>query len=184
NYFPFLSVAFFLCFFTRFLLYCFILFFSSCLYFPYLHSFPTRRSSDLLVLLHEVQFPIFRMVQITEAFISKTTQEVKRKCRFIVSREQPLGIGCTCFGGRGDAVNQVAAIVVNFLAVYGLEISRARLGILSGNAANAQHGRLHLMNKDKAHLQQNLQKVHNLGRGTLRKSFGTITALKQETAPG
>src|SRR5690606_24628690 len=78
------------------------------------------------------------------------------------------------------AIDHVAAVARQGDAVAGLEISAARLRVLSGEPADADHGLLQADEHHERHLQQNLELLHYVLGRALVEALRAIAALQQE----
>ena len=78
------------------------------------------------------------------------------------------------------AVDDVAAIDRQLDTVALLGRRRARLGELSGDAADLHHRRRRRVGQDHGHLQEHAKEVADIVGAVLGEAFGAIAALQQE----
>ena len=130
--------------------------------------------------LHPVEVPVFRVVQIREAAVDEAAHEVDGHRRARVRFEQALRIGDARLGRELRRVDQVAAITRQRQAIPGFGIGRARLGVLPGKAANAGDALLQAMRQHEAHLQQDLEAVGDQLGAAIGKALGAVAALQHE----
>ena len=89
--------------------------------------------------LHQVEVPVLRVVQVGEAAVDQRADEVQGERGALVAAQQQLGIGRAVGGREARAVDDVAAVGRQRDAVPRLEVGAARLGVLAGEAADADH---------------------------------------------
>ncbi|VVN58817.1 hypothetical protein PS685_02935 [Pseudomonas fluorescens] len=128
----------------------------------------------------EVQVPLVHLVQVGKAALGKGAQQVQGGGGLVIGLQQAFRVWHAAFFIKADAVDDIASIGRQGHAVDGFVIGRARLGELPGHAPDLDHRAPCREGHDNGHLQQDLERVANLGCRKLRKTLGTITALKQK----
>ena len=108
-------------------------------------------------------------------------QQVQRRGRLPIGLDLPARIGNARFRRELDAVDDVAAIARQFLAVLLLGRRGARLGELSGDAADLHHRRAAGEGQHHRHLQKDAEEVADVVGAVLGEALGAITALQQES---
>ncbi len=81
---------------------------------------------------------------------------------------------------EGDVVDDVAAIGGQADAVDGLVVGRARLGELSGDAADLDDGRGRRERHHHRHLQEHAEEVADVVGRVLFEALGAVAALQHE----
>src|SRR5262249_28190850 len=94
---------------------------------------------------------------------------------------QQLGVGCALFGREPGAVDHISPVSREGNPVAGFRVDRTWFGVLSGEAAEADHSLLASLHQDKAHLQKDLKLAGDGGRFAVSKTLRAITALEEKT---
>ena len=81
---------------------------------------------------------------------------------------------------KRGTIDQIAAIAGQGDAIAGFEVVRARLGVLAGEAAHADHAALAAERQHQAHLQQNFEFVGDGARVAMIVAFGAVAALEEK----
>ena len=87
------------------------------------------------------------------------------------------------FGREGGVVDDVAAIARQFDAVALLHRRGARLGELTGDAADLHHRRGGGIGEHHRHLQEHAEEVADVVRPMFGEAFRTVAALQQKSLP-
>ena len=124
------------------------------------------------------------MVQVGEAAFHQGADEVQGEGGALVAAQQELRVGRARLGGELRPVDDVAAIGGQANAVARLLAGGARLGVLPGEAADADHGPLRAHHQHQAHLQQHLERVGDAGGRAIHEALGAIAALQHEAGAG
>ena len=93
------------------------------------------------------------------------------------------GFGNARFLGELDAVDDVAAIARQLDVALLLDVGRARLGELAGDAADLDHRQLGAKGQHDGHLQEGAEEVADIVGAVLGEALGAIAALQQEALP-
>ena len=106
-----------------------------------------------------------------------------------IGLDQPLRIGRARGGGELRAVDDVAAIARQLLAVLLLDRRGARLGELAGDAADLHHRHGGGIGQHHRHLQEHAQEVADVVGADvvgarIGEALGAVAALQQETLAG
>ena len=96
------------------------------------------------------------------------------------ARSISIGSGCAIRGGERVAVDEIAAVRGQRDAVARLGVGRARLRVLPGDAADADHGRARAVDQHERHLQQDLQLRRDRIGLAVVEALGAIAAVEQE----
>lgn len=132
---------------------------------------------------HVAEVPVEGPVQVGEAGGELGADVVERGSAVHVCGNEAVGVGCAVFGGV--AVEDVAAKGGRGHAVEELGRAGAGLGVLAGHAGNADDGLRGGMDKDEAHLQQQLHLGIDGVGGAVVEQLCAVAALQQElTAEG
>ncbi len=133
--------------------------------------------------LEEAQVPVLGVVEIGEAAVDQRADEVERQRRAVVAAHHAPGVGTAVLGRERQSVHQVAAIGRQRHVAARLEVLGARLGVLPGEATDADHPLLRAVHQHQAHLEQDLELAgDDLGRAVL-EALGAVAALEQEALP-
>ena len=120
---------------------------------------------DLLVavpggaVLDEAEIPPMHMLEIGVAALREGTQQIERRGRLAIGHQHALRVGNARGLGELDAVDDVAAIARQLLAVLRLGRRRAGLGELAGDAAELHHRRAAGIGQHHRHLQEHAEEV-------------------------
>ena len=130
--------------------------------------------------LEEAEVPVLGVVEIGEAAVDQRADEVERERGALVAAQHAPGIGTAILGGERQPVDEVAAVGRQRDVAARLEVLGARLGVLAGEAADADHPLLRAVHQHQAHLQQDLELAgDDLGRAVV-EALGAVAALEQE----
>ncbi|MNY07180.1 hypothetical protein D3C86_1399720 [compost metagenome] len=128
----------------------------------------------------EAQGPAVDVVQVGIAAARKGAQQVQRRGRLVIGLQQALRIGHALFGREAHAVDDVAAIGRQLDAADLFQRRRARLGELTGDAADLHHRLAPGEGQDHRHLQDQAEGVADVVGRELLEALGAVAALKQE----
>ena len=134
------------------------------------------RRDDLLVLrrvrraLRERHVPVLGVVQVREPAVGQRADEVERERGALVGAQHQLGIGRAIGGGERVAVDEVAAIRRQRDAAARLDVGRARLRVLAGDAADADRPACACRARARGHLEQDLELRGDRRRSGSRRS--------------
>ena len=131
-------------------------------------------------ILEEAEHPLMHAAEIGKAAGRERAQQVQRRRRLPVRHQLALRIGDARFRREGDVVDDVAAVARQLDAVDLLGLRRARLGELSGDAADLHHRQRAGIGQDHRHLQQHAEEIADVVGAMLGKALGAIAALQQE----
>ena len=106
---------------------------------------------------HEIEIPIFRMMQIREATIHKRTHEVQRQRTALVAAQEQRRIRRARREFKLRPIDVVATKTRQFHAIPHFTHRTARLRVLPSKSSNARDPLSRSMHKHETHLQQNLQ---------------------------
>ena len=130
----------------------------------------------------EAQVPAVNRVEVGIAALGQRAQQVERRRGLAVGAEQTLRRRRPLLLVEGHAVDHVAAVGGERLAVHGLGIRRARLGELARKAPDLDDRQLGAVGQHHRHLQEDAKSVpHGVGM-ELREALRTVAALQQEGA--
>ena len=141
---------------------------------------------DLLVavpgraVLDEAEIPPMHMLEIGVAALREGAQQVERCRRLPIGHQHAMRIGNARGLGELDAVDDVAAIARQLLAVLRLGRRRARLGELAGDAADLHHRRAAGIGQHHRHLQEHAEEIADGVGAMLGEALGAIAALQQK----
>ena len=144
----------------------------------------TRHAAVLLGhegLLHPIQVPVIEAVRIDEAAADERADEVESEGGAFVAAQHQLGIGSAGRLREVGTIDEVAAIAGEGDAVAGLEIVGAGLGVLAGDAADADQALAAAVREHQADLQQDFELVGDGGGIAVVETLGAVAALEQET---
>ena len=103
-------------------------------------------------MLREIQIPVLGMMQVRDTALHQRANEIQRQSRAFVRPQQELRIGFPFNIGETCPVDQISSITRQRGRLSRLELLGARLGILSGEATDADHGLVASLNQRQAHL--------------------------------
>ena len=121
------------------------------------------------------------VIEIGVAALGEGAQQIERGGRLPVGHRHALRVRSSRGFGEIDAVDDVAAIARQLLAVLDLGRRRARLGELAGDAAELHHRRAAGIGQHHRHLQQHAEEVADGVGAVLGEALGAIAALKQKS---
>ena len=116
-------------------------------------------------LAHEVGVPGVHLAQVCVAAGHEGTNQVEGRGRGVVDVHQPLRIGHAGLGGEVEAVDGVAAVGRQGQPLPGLEVGRARLGVLAGDPAHLHHRHRGRVGQHHGHLEEHPQLVAHVVGG-------------------
>jgi hypothetical protein len=137
-------------------------------------------------ILDEAERPLPHIGEIGVAAVGECAQQVQGRGGVAKGLDLPCRIGTAGLLGEFDAVDDVAAIARQLLAVPLLGRRGARLGELAGDAADLHHRQGGGIGEHHRHLQEHAQEVADVvgadvvGAG-LGEALGAVAALEQET---
>ncbi len=119
------------------------------------------------------------------AAVGQRADQVERRGRMAIGLDQARGIGHARCGGELRAVDDVAAIARQLLAVLLLDRRGARLGELAGDAADLHHRHRGGIGQHHRHLQEHAQEVADVVGADvvgarIGEALGAVAALQQE----
>ena len=132
--------------------------------------------------LDEAERPLPHIGEIGVAALHERAQQVQRGGGVAERLDLPCRIGPACLVGEFDAVDDVAAIARQLLAVLLFHRRGARLGELAGDAADLHHRQRGGIGEHHRHLQEHAQEVADVvgadivGAG-LGEALGAVAAL-------
>ena len=135
---------------------------------------------------HEPLIPAMHLAKIRVSALRERADQVERRGRMVVQRQEPLRVGFTCVGSELDGVHGVAAVAGKSHPVSRLRVGRPGLGVLSGDAPHFDDGQRRSVGQDDGHLQERLDlEPHVVGR-RLREGLRAVPAHQDESlaAPG
>ncbi len=141
---------------------------------------------DLLVavpggaVLDEAEIPAMHMLEIGVAALGEGPEQIERGGGLPIGHQHALRVGHARGLGELDAVDDVAAIARQLLAVLRLGGGRARLGELAGDASDLHHRRAAGIGEHHRHLQEHAEEVADGVGAVLGEALGAIAALQQE----
>ena len=130
--------------------------------------------------LDEAEIPPMHVIEIGVAALREGAQQIERRRRLPVGHQHALRVRRARFLGELDAVDDVAAIARQLLAVLHLGRRRTRLGELPGDAAELHHRRAAGIGQNHGHLQQHAEEIADGVGAMLGKALGAIAALQQK----
>ena len=119
--------------------------------------------------------------EIGVAAMREGAQQIERRRRLAIGLDLAARIGNARFRRELDAVDDVAAIARQFLAVFLLGRRRARLGELSGDAPDLHHRRAAGECQHHRHLQKDAEEVADVVGAVFGEAFCAIAALQEES---
>ena len=134
----------------------------------------------LRAVLDEAEHPAVRVLEIGVAAGGEGAQEVQRRRRLAVGLELPARVRLARFRREVDVVDDVAAIARQRDAVDRLDVRGARLGELTGDAADLDDRRGRGERHHHRHLQEDAEEVADVVGRMLAEALGAIAALQQE----
>ncbi len=136
--------------------------------------------------LDEAERPLPHIGEVGVAAVHEGAQQIERRGRMAEGLDQPRRIGPARGFAELDAVDDVAAVARQLLAVLLLHRRGTRLGELAGDAADLHHRQGRRVGEHHRHLQEHAQEVADVvgadvvGAG-LGEALGAVAALQQET---
>ena len=128
----------------------------------------------------EAQLPVLGMVQVGEAAVDQGADEVDGQAGAFVGAQEQVGIRGAVLRREAGAVDHVAAIAGQGDAVARFGVGGARLGVLAGEAADADDAFLAALDEHEAHLEEDLELAGDGGRFAVVEALGAVAALEQE----
>jgi len=116
-------------------------------------------------------------VQRRQARRRQRSHQIHRRAGIGVGAHQPGRIVLACCGVRGEAVDHVAAVGPQ---AQGIEVGRAGLGVLAGDAGHLDHRQAGAVGQHHRHLQEGADIASDVGFGVVGERLGAVTALQQE----
>ena len=117
------------------------------------------------------------MVQVGGAGSGQGADQVNRCGRVRVGADHAGRVVAAGFLGGLDAVDDVAAVVGQ---AVGVQVGRARLGVLAGDAGQLYDGHRRAVGQYCGHLQQGADVRADVGLGVGLEGLGTVAALQHE----
>ncbi len=130
--------------------------------------------------LDEAEIPAMHMLEIGIAALGEGAQQIERRRRLAVGHQHALRVGHAGRFGELGAVDDVAAIARQLLAVSRLGRARPRLGELAGDAAELHHRRAAGIGEHHRHLQEHAEEIADGIGAMLGEALGAVPALEQE----
>ena len=114
----------------------------------------------------------------------ESAEEIERRRRLAIGLQLPARLRRAGFRREVGTVDDVAAIDRQFdgTALFGRR--GARLGELTGDAADLHHRASRRVSQNHRHLQKHAKEVADIVGAVLGKAFGAIAALQQESLAG
>ena len=134
----------------------------------------------LRAVLDEAEHPAMRVLEICITAVGEGAQQVERRRRLAVSLELAARIGLARLRRELDVVDDVAAIGRQRDAIDRLDVRRARLGELAGDAADLHDRRGRGEGHHHRHLQEDAEEIADVVGRMLGEALGAIAALQQE----
>jgi hypothetical protein len=128
----------------------------------------------------EAKIPVFGMMQVGESAVDQRAHEIQRERGALIAAQQQFRIRFALRGREARPIDVVAAIARQRHAVARFGVGRTRLGVLAGEAADANHRLLQALQQHQAHLQQDLQAPRDVVRFAVLEALGAIAALQQK----
>ena len=132
-------------------------------------------------ILEEVERPLVDVLEVGITALRKGAQQVERGGRLAVGHDLALRIGAARFHRLFGAVDDIATVDRQLDAADGLGGRGARLGELTGDAADLHHRLAAGEGQDHGHLQEDAEEVADIVGRMLGEALGAVAALKQET---
>ena len=120
------------------------------------------------------------MLEIGVAALREGANEIERGGGLAIGHQHAVGIGHARRLVELDAVDDVAAIARQLLAVLHLGRARPRLGELAGDAAELHHRRAAGIGEHDRHLQEHTEEVADRVSPMLGEALGAVAALEQK----
>jgi hypothetical protein len=135
---------------------------------------PLRRRVD------KIEHPLVHIAERGVAAAGQSAHEIQRGGGLPVGFHLPNRVRRAGLGGEGGTVDDVAPVAGQGHAVDRLDIGGARLGELSGDAADLHDRRRRLVCQHHRHLQEDAEEVADVVRPVLLEALRAIAALQQE----
>src|ERR1700738_621161 len=137
-------------------------------------------------ILDEAKRPLSDIGKVGVASVHKSAQEIEGRGRMAIGLDLPCRIGTARLRRELDAVDDIAAVARQLLALPLLRRSGARFCELAGNSADLHHRQGGGVGEHNGHLQEYAQVVADVIRADviragLREAFGAIAAMQEET---
>src|ERR1700722_1725877 len=130
--------------------------------------------------LDEAQHPAMDVLEIGVAAGGEGAQKVERRSGLAIGVQLPARIGLARRRRELDVVDNVAAIGRQSDAVDRLDVGRARLRELPGDATDLHDGRRGGEGHDHRHLQEHPEEIADVVGRMFAEALGAISALQQE----
>ena len=118
--------------------------------------------------------------EVGEAALGEGAQQVQRRGRLVVGLHETVGRRHPSSLGGCRVVDDVPAERRQVDAADPLERGRARLGELTGDAADLHDGNAQRVGQHDRHLQNDAQLLPDVDRGELLETLSTVAGLKEE----
>ena len=118
--------------------------------------------------------------EVCKTALGERSQQVERRCRLVVRRDQPLGVRAASLQGRGIVVDDVAAEGGELHPVDHLVGRRTWLGELACDAAHLDHLGPRAVGEHHGHLQDDLELVPDAVGGEIVEGLRVVARLKKE----
>ena len=133
----------------------------------------------------DIEQPLMHAAEAGVAAVGQRANEIQRRGGMAERLDQPCRIGHARGGRELRAVDDVAAIARQLLAVLLLGRRRARLGELPGDAADLHHRHGRGIGQHHRHLQEHAQEVADVVGADvvgarIGEALGAVAALQQE----
>ena len=115
------------------------------------------------------------------ATLGEGAQQIERRRRLAIGFDLSAWIGTTRFLCEGNIVDDVAAIARQFLAIAFFGRRGARLGELSGDAADLHYWQRAGISEHDRHLQKHTEEVADVVGAVLGKALGAVAPLQQKS---
>ena len=126
---------------------------------------------------NEFPVPVVHQMQRRQPRRGQRAHQVHRRTGVGVGPHQPRRVVLTCRGVRGESVDHVAAVGTQPQRV---DVSRAGLGVLSGDAGHFEHRHAGAVGQHHRHLQQGADIAPDVRLGVVDEGLRAVAALQQE----
>jgi hypothetical protein len=132
---------------------------------------PRRRGA------HELAVPVVHLVQVGHAAAGQGAHQVHRRAGVGVRADHAARVGDAELRVAGQGVDHVSAVGPE---TEGVDVRRAGLRVLPGDAADLDHRRRRAVGEHDGHLQQRADVAAQVGLGVVGEGLRAVTALQQE----
>ena len=129
---------------------------------------------------HETLIPAVHLTQVRVAALREGADQVQRRGRVVIQRQEALRVRLTRLGGELEGVYGVATVAGQSDAVARFHIRRTRLGVLAGDTADLDDRQRGTVRQDDRHLQQRLNLQAHVVSRRLGEGLGAVSAHQDE----